>query len=115
MARVPLPPDLLKGQAFFVLRWDDERDKMFVHIDDEDKSSFDLGGYLPQVVRQLTWWGIEELYADRVVNQAREFHAVQAIPSQNRILNLFDRTNPQRRLDPFTLAQQLEPKMVMLP
>lgn len=114
MAKVPLPRDLLNGQTFFVLRWDDEREKMFIHIDDKDKSSYDLGGNLPQVVRQLTWWGIDDLYADRVVNQAKEFRAVQAIPAQNRILNLFDRSDPNRRLDPFALAAVLEPKMVQL-
>lgn len=86
-----------------MLVWEHEREEMVIFIDDEKHTSYSLGSYLPQVVRQLTWWGVRAQFADRAVNAAREFRKVQAIPSQDRVINLIDRSDPRKTL----VAEQL--------
>lgn len=91
MARAPLPDRIPTG-TFFVLRWDVDAERMLVQVDDEARSSYDLGCVLPRVVDQLALWGVPRLFATRAVDTAREFRAVQVIPTQDRIINLIPRT-----------------------
>lgn len=90
MARAPLPDRIPLG-TFFVLRWDHDAERMILQVDDEAHSSYDMGCDLPKVVFQLKLWGVPALFAERAVNTAREFRAVQVIPTQDRIINLIPR------------------------
>jgi hypothetical protein len=87
MATAPLPRSL--PGRFFVLEWDKDREYFTLYVDDGQGSSYKLGD-LRKSQFEFKMWGIEEFGA-RVVDQAREFGRVQAIPSQNRIINLIDR------------------------
>jgi hypothetical protein len=94
MARAPLPSSI-PISTFFVLQWEPNAEEFVIHLDDDKRSSHRLGSYSPQVVRQLTWWGLEKMLAARVVDAAREFRAVQVIPAQSRVINLIPRTKSQ--------------------
>ena len=93
MARAPLPPSI-PIVTFFVLQWLPDAETFVIHLDDEKHSSHRMGGYSPQVARQLTWWGLPKMLAERVVDAAREFRTVQVIPKQSRIINLIPRGKP---------------------
>jgi hypothetical protein len=112
MSSAPLPDRLLDDQAFFVLCWEADAERMVLHIDDEDRSSYNLGGHPPDVLRLLIRWGLDEQLADRAIGQAREFSAVQVIPAQRRVINLIDRGPAARKIDPF--SDSFAPKVVML-
>jgi len=90
MARAPLPPSVPLN-TFFVLQWLPDAEEFVIHLDDKQRSSYRLGSYGPQVVRQLTWWGLPKMLATRVVDAAHEFRAVQVIPTQDRVINLIPR------------------------
>lgn len=89
MARAKLPVEI--PLTFFVLRWIPEIERYVIHLDDAKRSSHDLGHYAPQVVRQLTWWRLPKMLAERAVDAAHEFRAVQVIPRQDRVINLIPR------------------------
>lgn len=91
MARTPLPIDL-PLEPFFVLKWDRDLETMILAVPAVPESSFDLGDALPQVSHELQLRGLLREFADRAVDSAREFGSVQAIPSQDRIINLFPRS-----------------------
>lgn len=112
MARAAIPENLLEGHEFFVLRFDVDAERLYIHIDDEDSSSYDLGDDLLAAAKMLERWGVDAQFADRAVHQAREFRIVQAIPSQHRVLNLFSRSTA--RIDVFAHAQAQEPRMMTL-
>lgn len=90
MARAPLPLSV-NLRPFFVLRWNADEETMIVAVEEFPGEDFDLGDHLPAVSEQLQLWGLEKLFADRAVDSAREFGAAQAIPDQDRIINLFPR------------------------
>lgn len=90
MARAPIPTSI-PLKTFFVLRWIPEVEEFVIHLDDATRTSHLLGGYSPQVVRQLTWWTLPKMLATRAVDAAREFRAVQVIPTQDRVINLIPR------------------------
>ncbi len=92
MARAPLPDRISIG-TFFVLRWDVDAERMFLWVDDAAHSSYDMGCHLSAVVDQLVLWGVPKLFAARAVDAAREFRAVQVIPTQDRVINLLPRTS----------------------
>lgn len=87
MARPPLPAALTG--AFFVLAYDRIRECLVLYLDDIDRSSYRLGT-VAEAAFQFKLWGQPE-FGLRAVDQAREFGMVQAIPSQNRIINLIPR------------------------
>lgn len=89
-AKLPISPPM---SPFFVLRWDVDTEDMVIHLSDEKRTSFSLGDYLPQVVRQLILWGIPKLLAEQCTDAAKEFRAVQVVPSDGRVINLIPRGN----------------------
>ena len=89
MATAPLPREL--PGRFFVLEWNRDLEHFTLYVDDGQGSSYKLGD-ISKSRFQFRVWGIEEFGA-RALDQAREFGRVQAIPTQNRILNLIDRSH----------------------
>ena len=88
MAVAPLPREL--PGVFFILVWEKDNERFILHTDDIDGSSYDMGNNLSFIALQLRLWGYAEL-AGRTIDTAREYGAVQVIPSQDRIIALFDR------------------------
>lgn len=91
MPRAPLPASV-NLLPFFVLRWEPDMEEMLLHLADATRTSYALGGDLPQIARQLVLWGMKPLDASRAVDTAREFRAAQVIPNQDRIIPLIPRT-----------------------
>lgn len=99
MATAPLP-DLLPVRPFFVLRWSEDADTLLLEPTSMlfaapalGNDTLDLGDHLPDISRTLQMRGdIDQLFADRVVDTAKEFKAVQVIYDQQRIIPLFKRT-----------------------
>ena len=96
MARAALP-EQLPLDPFFVLRWDPDVEDMSVIVDvrvddSSDLQSYSLGDYLPGVSRALQFQGLDPLFADRAVDAAREFRAVQVIPRTSSVIPLIQRT-----------------------
>lgn len=91
MARVARP-SALQLDPFFVLRWDADMEQMVIYVEVDGKpESYELGDYMPGASRQLQLWGVDPFFADRAIDTAREFRAVQVIQSQDRIIPLHKR------------------------
>ena len=88
MALAPLPYQL--PGKFFVLEYNKDAENFVIYTDDEDCSSYTLGGDLQAVRVRFRIWIGQEL-GDKVIDTAKEFRLVQCIPAQNRIINLFNR------------------------
>lgn len=93
MPRAPLPTSV-KLLPFFVLRWDADMEEMVLHLADASRTSYSMGSDLPQAARQLTLWGVKKIDAERAIDAAREFRAVQVILDQDRIIPLIPRAVP---------------------
>lgn len=110
MPKVRLPRDLLRDARFFVLRWDHEAECMYLHVDDEDRSSHVLGSDLPAAVRCLVFCGVKPEIADRSIGVAREFRLAQVI-SDGRVIPLLPRD--ERSRNPFSEEMtRREPRML---
>lgn len=96
MAKAPLP-ETLPG-SFFVLEYKRDRGGYVLHIDDEKRSSFWLGGTTSRLLMQFRLWGLEEIGAS-ALDLAREFGAAQAIPGQDRVIPLFDRSPTKKPIE----------------
>ena len=94
MPRAPLP-DALPGE-FYVLEWDRDGERFVIYVDDEENSSYDLGGEVQDAMAAFRRWGLKDI-GDRSIDMAREFGIVQAIPSQGRTLAIFDRDANNKR------------------
>lgn len=92
-ARAPIPRTL-PGE-FAVLTWDPDGERFLCIVDDADRSSYDLGGDIQKVRRQMRAWGMEPAVADEAIDRAREFRACQFIPSQQRTVQLPPRPAPR--------------------
>lgn len=85
-----LDPTKIKGQAplperfpgdFFVLEWNRDLEVYLLTLDDEDKSTYDLGEDVAavQLAFQLRGYPVDK--SNDLIDQAREFGASQYIPS----------------------------------
>ena len=89
MAEAPLPETLPGG--FFVLEWDRDRHVFILHTQDEDFSSFNLGGDIQRVRFRFKMWKRKEL-GDRAIDVAHEFGACKASLEDGRVVALFERS-----------------------
>lgn len=88
--RPPLPRTL-PGE-FFVLEWEKHLDRFILHVDDEEHSSYDMGGNIQLIMRQFRQlWKLDAL-ADQAIDMAREFGKAQVILHDGRVIALFNRT-----------------------
>lgn len=94
MSKVALP-DALTGE-FFVVSFDRERETFTLIVDDEDRTSYNLGGNIDKVMMQFRIWGLRFL-GDRVIDIAKEFGACQGIPSQDRAIPVMERPSDVAR------------------
>lgn len=76
---------------FFVLECTRESKQYRLHLDDEDGTSHIIGTKIPDVQRLFKRWGLDKRQTDDAIDAAREFGAVQCIPTQRRNINLFNR------------------------
>lgn len=93
MPRAPLPKSL--PGLFFVLEFDRLRGKFILHVDDEEENSYDLSGDVPMMMRQFELWGLGRL-GTLSIDIAKEFGAVQTIPTQARTIPLYDKAAFQK-------------------
>mgnify|MGYP001568081612 CR=1 FL=1 len=99
IGHVPLP-DTFAGQ-FFLLEYDPVGRDYTLTVDDEDRSTFNLGDKVPDVVQVFVNRGYARREIERLVDITREFRAAQFIPPaasllEARILPIFDRSSPSR-------------------
>ncbi len=85
--RPPLPRTL-PGE-FFVIEWEKYRGRFVLHVDDEERSSYDLGANIQAIMRQFELWGHAKT-GTRAIDVAKEFGAAQAILSDGRVIALYD-------------------------
>lgn len=95
--RPPLPRKL-PGE-FFMLEWDKYRDRFILYVDDEEHSSYDLGGNIQLIMRQFRQLWKLDIVADRAIDMAREFGKAQVILHDGRIIAHYDRTGFEGGLD----------------
>ena len=88
--RPPLPRKL-PGE-FFVLEWDKFRGRFLLYVDDEERSSYDMGGNIQIIMRQFRQLWELDIIADRAIDTAKEFGKAQAILHDGRVIALYDRT-----------------------
>ena len=88
MAKAPLPVQL-PGE-FFVLEWNKLRETFILHVDDAEKSSYNLGSDVQIAMMRFRVWGLEDI-GNRAIDIAREFGVAQAIPKGNRVIPIFER------------------------
>ncbi len=81
-------PDTLPGR-FVVIVYRKDEERATIHLDDDDRSSYDLGSNIPLMLNQFRWWNKEKLLED-IYNLAREFGAAQGIFESNRTVVLHD-------------------------
>lgn len=86
--RPPLP-DFLPGE-FFVITWDRYAEKFILLVDDEERSSYDLGKNMNFIMRIMRRWAVEWL-GSRAIDMAKEFGAAQAILGTDRVIALYER------------------------
>ena len=72
-------PQVFPGE-FFLLRWDRDRERFFLELDDESGASYDLGADPLHVVFLLRMRGYERYTREEAVDRAREFGMCQCIP-----------------------------------
>jgi hypothetical protein len=72
-------PTVFPGE-FFLLRWDRDRERFFLELDDESGASYDLGSDPLHVVSLLRLRGYERFSREDAVDRAREFGMCQCIP-----------------------------------
>ena len=91
MPQAPLP-ESLPGD-FFVLEYNPDTQAFVLHLDDEDGSSYRFGtlGTINRMQLQFRLWGLDPKVSDRAIDAAKEFHSVQCIWKQDRVINLIDR------------------------
>jgi hypothetical protein len=77
--RTPIP-EKLPGQ-FFVLEYEREDQRYVLHVDDEDRSTFDLGDDIQIVRAQFVGRGYPTEQVNDLIDRAREFGSCQYIPS----------------------------------
>lgn len=76
--RAPIP-EQLPGQ-FFVVEFDREDQRYVLHVDDEGKSTFDLGDNIDVVRAQFIGRGYPRERVNDLLDRAREFGLCQYIP-----------------------------------
>jgi hypothetical protein len=77
--RAPIP-EKLPGQ-FFVVEFDREDRSYVLHVDDEGRSTFQLGDAVEQIRALFVARGYPARIVDDMIDRAREFGACQYIPS----------------------------------
>lgn len=95
--RAPVPTEL-PGQ-FFVVEFDREDRSYVLHLDDEGKSTFQLGEDVEQACAVFVARGYPARLVHDMIDRAREFGACQYIPSgfehvADRIIQLPPRNAP---------------------
>lgn len=90
------PPDIFPGR-FLVLRYDRESETYTAVLDNDDRSSYNLGDS-PSLIeaRMVNCWKFNPHLAFRAVSAAKTFTAVQVIPADGRIIALIERTHSKR-------------------
>lgn len=76
--RAPIP-EKLPG-TFFVLEYDREDKNYTLHVDDEARSSFDLGSDVDDIRAHFTSRGLPLERVNDFIDRAREFGTCQYIP-----------------------------------
>jgi hypothetical protein len=87
-------PERLPG-AFFLLEYDRTTQRYTLRVDDDDATSYNLGSDIQAIMLRFRLWGHKDL-GDRALDLAREFGAAQAIPGEDRVLALFNRTSDKK-------------------
>lgn len=72
-------PHVFPGD-FFLLRWDRDRERFFLELDDENATTYDLGSDPLHVVSLLRIRGYERFTREDAVDRTREFGMCQCIP-----------------------------------
>ena len=76
--RVPIPHEF--PGRFFVLEFSREGETFILTVDDEARSSFDLGSEIPQIQTLFKVRGFPPDRTNDLIDKAREFGAAQYIP-----------------------------------
>lgn len=84
-AKATLPREL--PGSFFVLAWDRNREVFVLLVDDRDGSNYNLGGDIQVAMTHFEAWGHKDIGC-RALDAAYEFGMVQAIPAENRVIQL---------------------------
>lgn len=92
--RAPIP-DVLPGE-FFVVEMEREEHSYILHVDDESKSTFQLGDDVEQIRSVFTARGYPAQQVNDMLDRAREFGACQYIPNpyehiEDRVIQLLPR------------------------
>lgn len=85
----PPLPATLPGR-FFLLARDRAHDRFLLYVDDEARSSYDLGSDVAVLMQRFRTWGIPDL-GNRCIDGAIEFGAAQGIPAEDRMVLVYDR------------------------
>lgn len=96
------PPGPLPGR-FFVLTWERDDQTFILHVDDEDKSTYDLGDDINEIRLAFRLRGYAQRTIDEWIDRAREFGAAQYIPTPgqhvpDRVIQLLPRDPNQGQL-----------------
>jgi hypothetical protein len=102
-------PDELPG-AFFVLEFSRDAEAFRLHVDDEDRSTYDLGDEIADLqvlfrtrTNAVTGGPLQPELIDRMIDIARELGMAQYIPTpgelvEDRVLSIVPREAPHRGL-----------------
>lgn len=88
MAEAPLP-DALPGKLF-ALEWDRDRHVFILHLQDDDFSSFNLGGDIAAIQEHFKRWSLKDV-GYRAIDVAHEFGAAKASIEDGRVVAVFKR------------------------
>ncbi len=91
--KAPLPISI--PGRYFLVTYRPHGDAYTITLDDPDKSSYDLGSDMSEIVRRFRRWGHEKLGSD-AVDFAREYGGVQAIITGHRLRSLHRMKPPTR-------------------
>ena len=102
-------PEVLPG-AFFVLEYSREFEAFYLHVDDEDRSTYDLGNEIAELqilfrtrTNAVNGGPLQPEMIDRTIDIARELGMAQYIPTpgelvEDRVLSIVPRDAPHKGL-----------------
>ena len=86
--RPPFPKEL--PGKFAVISYDRDLERFMLYVDDERKSSYDLGRNVQVIMARFEQWGHRRVLCE-TLDLAREFGTAQAIFKDGRTIALFGR------------------------
>lgn len=85
----PKLPDVLPGK-FVVIEYQKDYERYLIHMDNKDRSSYDLGSNMEFILHQFAQWDKKKLLSD-TLDLAKEFGAAQGIFEDGRTIAIFER------------------------